>query len=1136
MAAQWPLLRHHHQLLSRLPQSTSPPARPPLPLPPRSAHPSTPKLSRPRGPLYLAVLRHHSSGPPPSLSTFFFPLARPAAFCKHCAPSSCLWSPLSSHVFLVATSFPSTAFFSALPTSSGLTLPPTPPPTTFLCVPVPAVMDPKASEPSAALQSRKDEQADRYALHEDDSESALPPQLRNSVTNVPVTPGINLHTYKSESSGDGAAPGNATDRSDSPSYFKGVQPDRATVASPNPIDERAADSPSQAAAGAKSPQDILRRMSLSQESFATIRDANPDLSLSGNIISATFTIPHSLKYRKGSDWELRSRRGQSALFDSFSYLSGNEDWNHTVVAWTGEIDTPQEILSPPGTPPATTVHLSSLNVLSAPVPIDGVRPPPTPPLVDGLWIPREDMERLEYQLSHDKKIKTIPVWLADDVEGHEDGIRLKDQARWRRYAEHDLYTLFHYKQHEPTDGRKERVQWADYYRMNQKFANRILEIYKPGDIVIVHDFYLMLLPSMLKQHVPHMFISFFLHSPFPSSEFLRCLPRRKEILEGVLGSNLVGFQSYSYSRHFSSCCTRILDFPSDTTGVEAYGARVEVGVFPIGINATKVEKLAWSDSVYEKHQALKKLYGDKKIIVGRDRLDSVRGVAQKLMAFERFLEMFPEWQEKVVLIQVTSPTSVEEEDPENKITSRVNELVMKINGLYGSLGFSPVQHYPQYISQDEYFALLRAADIGLITSVRDGMNTTSLEYVICQRESAGPLILSEFSGTAGSLKDAIHINPWDLSDVATQIHNALTMDIAKRQAMQKSLLTHVTTRNVQHWTTGFLRRLVNILSSRKSTVATPLLDRASMLRQYRAARKRLFMFDYDGTLTPIVREPSAAIPSERVILALKTLAADPRNAVWIISGRDQEFLQQHLGHISQMGFSAEHGSFIKPPGSDEWENLAEKFDMGWQAEVMEVFQKYTDRVPGSFIERKRCALTWHYRLADPEQGKHMSHQCHKELESTVGRAWDVEVMAGKANLEVRPTFINKGEISKRLVRAENANKDTDGKLEFVLCMGDDFTDEDMFRALNALSAPTDDTREVEPEHTFTVTVGASTKVTLARWHLLEPEDVIECVALLAGVGSGAAKRSSVISMGEVNLAALATVEDHIPEGAGDRIS
>ncbi|AEO60371.1 glycosyltransferase family 20 protein [Thermothelomyces thermophilus ATCC 42464] len=1007
------------------------------------------------------------------------------------------------------------------------------------------------------------------------TESGLPPHLRPSVVGVPVTPGIAHGTYEAETRAKSGADGGESGKPEA-SYFSRRDVDHAIAESPAPdaTNQEGQSFETKLEVGRQEGSNYMRRVSIAamggpadgpssssnppdgvfstptRETLAEIRAISPDLALTGNIISATFNIPHSLKYRKGADWELTPRRGQSALFDSFSYLSSDDSpWNHTVVAWTGEIEQSAEI-SPPDTPPSTTLNVRPLNVLSKPVPVHvDAKRPPTPPVVDGLWIPKEDMQRLENQLSHNKNIKTVPVWLADDAEGHDDGIRLRDQARWRRYAEHELYTLFHYKQHEPTDGRAERVQWADYFRMNQKFANKILEIYKPGDIVIVHDYNLMLLPSMLRQRVPHMYIAFFLHCPFPSSEFLRCLPRRKEVLEGVLGANLVGFQSYSYSRHFASCCTRVLGFPSDSTGVDAYGSRVEVGVFPIGIDATKVARLAWTDSVTEKYAALKKMYAGKKIIVGRDRLDSVRGVAQKLMAFERFLEMFPEWRDKVVLIQVTSPTNIEEEkeDAENKISSRVNELVMKINGAYGSLGFSPVLHYPQYISQDEYFALLRAADIGLITSVRDGMNTTSLEYVICQRQSAGPLILSEFSGTAGSLKDAIHINPWNLTAVAEQINNALTMPQDRRQAMEQSLLSHVTSKNVQFWIAGFLRRLITILGSRKSVTVTPLLDRSAMLRKYRAAKKRLFMFDYDGTLTPIVREPSAAIPSERVITSLKALAADPRNAVWIISGRDQEFLTQHLGHIKELGFSAEHGSFMRQPGATEWENLADKFDMGWQKEVLAVFQKYTDRVPGSFIEQKRCALTWHYRLADPEQGVHMARECHHELDNTVGRKWDVEVMAGKANLEVRPTFINKGEIAKRLVntynaelrKAASAGEAATGedappnKIEFVLCMGDDFTDEDMFRALNGLLEPAKGQTEpeVETEQCFTVTVGASTKVTLARWHLLEPEDVIECVALLAGVGGGGTGTTNggVLSMGEVNLAALSAVEDHIPD-------
>lgn len=542
----------------------------------------------------------------------------------------------------------------------------------------------------------------------------------------------------------------------------------------------------------------------------------------------------------------------------------------------------------------------------------------------------------------------------------------------------------------------------------------------------------------------------------------------------------------------------------------------------------------------EKYKALRKMYEGKKIIVGRDRLGSVRGVVQKLMAYERFLELYPEWRGNVVLVQVTSPTTISEEkdDAESKIATKVNQLVMRINGTHGNLEFSPVQHFPQYLQRDEYFALLRAADIGLITSVRDGMNTTSLEYVVCQRDTHGPLILSEFSGTAGSLQDAIHINPWDMTDVAKQINNALTMSDEMRLTMQQSLYRHVTKHNVQNWISKFIRKLVGTLASTSKNMITPLLDTTKLLQQYRAASKRLFMFDYDGTLTPIVREPSAAIPTERLIQTLKSLAADPQNAVWIISGRDQEFLEQHLGHISEIGFSAEHGSFIRQPGEKTWANLAEQFDMGWQAEVMEVFQKWTDRVngeftislvpwlstdngTGSFIERKRCALTWHYRQADQEQALHAAQQSHKELLAGVSKRWDVEVMEGKANLEVRPTFINKGEIAKRLVNEYQGSSDKGNKLEFVYCLGDDFTDEDMFRALNTVSG-----NLVQDDHIFTSTVGPSSKVTLAKYHLLEPKDVINSVALLTGVGQSGLPEEKVAA---VNLAATAAVEGKVPD-------
>ncbi|KAL4951323.1 glycosyltransferase family 20-domain-containing protein [Aspergillus filifer] len=865
---------------------------------------------------------------------------------------------------------------------------------------------------------------------------------------------------------------------------------------------------SNAQSGAAEPtargSELLRGLSLKE--VLTLRAADfqkqyPTLNLSGRIISATFCIPNKLYFRSGCDWEIKPRPGSSALFDSFAYLASEKSgWSHTLVGWTGEVEPQQEVnnpLQPIGSntgaslPAALDNASRALNKGSTPVFPDLSKLQSGNSVAETFAIGPEDRERLERQLNSSRHGKIAPVWLSDESEVPEDIIHLEDQGRWRRYAEKELYALLHYKQHGPTDGRFERDAWADYLRMNRLFADRIIQEYQVGDIVWIHDYHLFLLPSILRQHIPNVHIGFYLHSPFPSSEFMRCLAKRKEILTGVLGANMIGFQTFSYSRHFSSCCTRVLGFESNSAGVDAYGAHVAVDVFPIGIDAEAIQKLAFdSPTVEQAVVGLRKLYAGKKIIVGRDRLDSARGVAQKLQAFETFLERFPEWRDKVVLIQVTSPTSVEEEKEEHKIASRISNLVDTINGRFGSLSFSPVKYYPQYLSPDEYFALLRAADVGLITTVRDGMNTTSLEYIICQQNNHSPLILSEFSGTAGALASAIHINPWDTIGVAEAINKALTVPAAEKKEQHLKLYKHVTTNTVSAWSKQFISRLLTNLASFDQSVATPALDRTKLVKQYRKARRRLFMFDYDGTLTPIVKDPQSAIPSDRVLRTLKSLAADPRNAVWIISGRDQAFLDEWMGHIPELGLSAEHGCFIRMPRSEHWQNLAETTDMGWQKEVMDIYQHFTERTQGSFIERKKVALTWHYRRADPEYGAFQARECRKQLEEHVSKSWDVEVMAGKANLEVRPRFVNKGFIAKRLVDAYD-----NGKVpEFILCSGDDFTDEDMFRALKRFDLPAD--------HVYTVTVGASSKQTEAGWHLLEPSDVIETVTLLNSSSSG----------------------------------
>ncbi|KAF9570758.1 threalose-6-phosphate phosphatase [Mortierella alpina] len=596
-----------------------------------------------------------------------------------------------------------------------------------------------------------------------------------------------------------------------------------------------------------------------------------------------------------------------------------------------------------------------------------------------------------------QKEKVVPLFLEDScAAGHYEG-----------YCKTVLWPLFHYiLWDEATDGRLEKKNWDDYVSVNQQFADAVFEQYQTGDI------------------------------------------ERVEILNGLLGANQIGFQTYSYARHFISCCTRVNGYESTPRGVDAMGSTVWVGTFPIGIDAERVERQRKSPGVLPKMDAIRKTYKGKRIIVGRDKLDLVKGVQQKLQAFEKFLNDYPEMQGEVVLIQVTSPPLVE--NP--KLEAKIAELVAHINGTYGSLNFTPVHHYHQHIDRDEYYALLSVADIGLITSVRDGMNTTSLEYIMCQSENHGPLILSEFTGTAGSLSGAMMVNPWDYQGVARVIYDALNLSAKDKLARHHQLHKHVVSHTAQFWAKNFIAELTLNVGTWDQSAPTPYLDVNIITDRYQTAKKRLLMFDYDGTLTPIRKTPGAAVPQEHMLRALTALAADPKNIVWVISGRDQKVLEEWLGHIDNLGFSAEHGSFMRQPGSKKWINLTESLDMSWKNDVIEIFTYYTERTQGSFIEHKRSSLTWHYRMADPEWGAFQAKECQNHLEGAVLSKLPVEILVGKKNLEVRPTIVNKGEIVKRLLSQHP-------DVEFVMCAGDDKTDEDMFRALagpnhnsNALSS------------------------------------------------------------------------------------
>ncbi|KAG2213703.1 hypothetical protein INT45_013634, partial [Circinella minor] len=497
--------------------------------------------------------------------------------------------------------------------------------------------------------------------------------------------------------------------------------------------------------------------------------------------------------------------------------------------------------------------------------------------------------------------------------------------------------------------------------------------------------------------------------------------------------------TFAYTRHFISSSTRVLGCESTLTGVNFNGQIVSAGTFPIGIDVERVYTYCKQPQVQPKISSIREMYQNRRIIIGRDKLDATKGIIQKLHAFEKFLHDYPEWRNKVVLIQVTTPTHGDH----GKLESKISETVSHINGMYGSLEFTPIHYFHQDIDRDEYYALLSVADVGLITSVRDGMNTTSFEYIICQHEtSRGPLILSEFTGTAGSLSAALLVNPWDYAGVAKAINDALVMSPEEKQTRHEQLYKHVTSHTAAFWAHSFVTQLVSTSEQQSlQPQSAQELNLQETSSAYNRAQKRLLLFDYDGTLAPIVSVPSDAKPSAAMLEALQKLCNDPKNQVWVISGRDQETLDSWLGDIKNLGLSAEHGCYIKQTGNS-WENIVEQVDMSWKEEVSKIFNYYTERTQGSFIEYKKSSITWHYRLADVEYGKFQAKECQNHLENNIVSKLPVEILVGKKNLEVRPIDINKGVVAKRILKDVS-------DVDFVICAGDDKTDEDMFRFLSA---------------------------------------------------------------------------------------
>ncbi|PKK77860.1 hypothetical protein RhiirC2_731063 [Rhizophagus irregularis] len=674
----------------------------------------------------------------------------------------------------------------------------------------------------------------------------------------------------------------------------------------------------------------------------------------------------------------------------------------------------------------------------------------------GINVPEEERSIVASKLEQQS---CLPVFVDEDIA----------DRHYNGFSNSILWPLFHYH---PGEISFDQEDWEAYQKVNGLFADAINDIVQDGDLVWVQDYHLMLLPSMLRERMgdrgSNVKIGFFLHTPFPSSEIYRILPVRKEVLNGVLNSDLIGFHTYDYARHFLSSCTRILGLSTMPNSIDYEGRHVHVGTFPIGIDPEKFSEGLKLQKVQERIKTLESKFKDVKLIVGVDRLDYIKGVPQKFHALEVFLSQHPEWIGKVVLVQVAVPSRQDVEEYQN-LRANVNELVGRINGKFGTVEFMPIHFMHKSIPFEELVALYSVSDACLVSSTRDSMNLVSYEYVSCQQKKHGVLILSEFAGAAQSLNGSIIVNPWNTDELANAIHEAVTMPEDIRKSNYEKLYRYVTKYTAAYWGSSFVNELRRVSDAYAHHMRLPVLKFNPVVEAAKnSKKKRVILLDYDGTLTADHKLPEFAGPSNNVLLTLKALQSKPNTCVYILSGRGREHLDKWFDSTG-IGLSAEHGCFYKHPEwlkgevdpvanclsegrtiKDEgngWYRLVEQVDPAWKETILPLFEHYKERTPGSFIEIKEINVTWHYRSADPEFGSWQATELQVNLEKLLSHM-ALSIVLGNKTLEIRPSAVDKSTAVRAILKDLHQPQD---EVDFILCIGDGKTDEPVFSLLKEIS-------------------------------------------------------------------------------------
>jgi trehalose 6-phosphate synthase/phosphatase len=594
-----------------------------------------------------------------------------------------------------------------------------------------------------------------------------------------------------------------------------------------------------------------------------------------------------------------------------------------------------------------------------------------------------------------------------------------------------LWPLFHYLLDRLPLG---PTSWETYRRINERFADAAAARYRPGDLIWVHDYQLMLVPGLLRQRLPDARIGFFLHIPFPAAEVFRILPWRRQILEGLLGADVVGFHTYSYLQHFAAAVGDLFGVEPEDDGVWLEERRVRFGVFPMGIDAEMFRQLAASPAVHDAAADLRAQAGGRAIVLGVDRLDYTKGIPRRLMAFESLLKKDESLRDRVRFVQVAVP-SREAVESYQDFRREVEELIGRINGAYGTLNSVPIHYLYQSVPVDQLAALYLAADVMLVTPLRDGMNLVAKEYIASQTENNGVLVLSEFAGAADELQEAITVNAYDVDAIESGLREALAMGPAQRGTRMRAMRARVSAYDVHRWATDFVRTLSEETTERRVTPAVMLTETLGALR---AAEPLAILLDYDGTLVPIANKPEFAAPDPDLLALITALAQRPHTAVLMISGRSRDTLQSWLGSLP-IELWAEHGIWYRPLGKTTWETMIAVPCCDWLPPTRAVMEEFAAATPGACVEVKSSCIAWHYRQAARGFGRAQARELRLLLSRSLD-ATDAEIIEGKRVLEVRPRGATKAAVVQQLLAREPAPAG-------IVAFGDDRTDEEMFAAL-----------------------------------------------------------------------------------------